>query len=249
VPIADLTSSLDGWDRFEYFTVAIVIIGVAGESVVELTNFIKSESRRKQFGRGSALLLIFGLSLELLALVKVNNISGQIIATLDNDAAQARKEQELLKQIVNWRIIPFDKLKEASRRLSAAKTKGAVRLSYVLFDSESFWLAKQLEIIFDSAPGWKLQFQAHGYAGVLVTGVHIPGPDTEIAQTVRESFALTGLTFTTQSPPQPALWAGAPTEPPADVEIIVGTKVPPSGQKITIPFGMLPGREFPLPQQ
>jgi hypothetical protein len=88
--IAALDSSLSCWEIGGYTATGIVVIGVVGESVVEFTEWIRSPRRRSNFGIASALILIFGLTVEILTQVKVNSLSGQIIAFLNNDTADAK---------------------------------------------------------------------------------------------------------------------------------------------------------------
>lgn len=87
-----LGSSLFWWEIGGYIATAIVVIGVVGELIVEFTDWIKSPQTISRVGIASALILVIGLAGEILTQVRVNSISGQIIAFLNNDTASLRLE-------------------------------------------------------------------------------------------------------------------------------------------------------------
>ncbi len=89
VDIAALESSLSAWDLAGYLATAAVAVGCIGESIVEFTQFIRSDRAKSAIGRASALILIVGLAAELLTQVSVNAISGQMIAALNARAGTA----------------------------------------------------------------------------------------------------------------------------------------------------------------
>ena len=86
-----LEDSLDRWSFTGYCATGLVAVGCIGESIVEFTNWVKSNWRARS-GMISALVLIFGVAAEVVTQVKVNSISGQIIAALNNDTASLRLE-------------------------------------------------------------------------------------------------------------------------------------------------------------
>ena len=92
-----LGSSLVWWEIGGYIATAIVAIGVIGELIVEFTDWIKSPQTLSRVGIASALILVIGLAGEILTQVRVNSISGQIIAFLNNDTASLRLELAKIK--------------------------------------------------------------------------------------------------------------------------------------------------------
>lgn len=90
--LSSLQSSLTRWDWSEYGSAALVLIGVAGESLLELTNVWKDYKHRKRLVIGSALLLVVGLTLELISAVMISSTAGQITAILNKEAGDAKQE-------------------------------------------------------------------------------------------------------------------------------------------------------------
>src|ERR1700733_10024929 len=90
--LAALKSSLLFWEIIEYSATGIVILGAVGEYFAEFRDRPRDESERKKFAKLSALVLIGGLALELLGLVRTSQISGQTIATLNQEAKEAGKD-------------------------------------------------------------------------------------------------------------------------------------------------------------
>jgi hypothetical protein len=76
--ISALGSLLRFWDGVGYASTALVFIGVVGESLVELTNWMKLPERKKRIGKASALILILGLAGELISTVKISGVTGEI---------------------------------------------------------------------------------------------------------------------------------------------------------------------------
>src|ERR1700730_7449980 len=96
--ISALMSVLSCWENAGYVGLAIVIIGVAGESTHELTQLLGEYIWwRTKGGKASALVLITGLVIAGIAQVKANAISGQIIAFLNAQAADLNKQAVQLR--------------------------------------------------------------------------------------------------------------------------------------------------------
>jgi hypothetical protein len=74
--IAELESLLNFWDWFLYLALALVFIGVVGESIADLTNLIKSPRWKSKTEKISALLLITGLAGELVSSSKLSELNG-----------------------------------------------------------------------------------------------------------------------------------------------------------------------------
>jgi hypothetical protein len=87
--LAALKSSLAFWEIVEYVSAATVLIGVIGEYIAEFTSFAAKRSVEKSLAKLSTLVLIIGLAVELLSLVKTSQLSGRLIASLEEQTAQA----------------------------------------------------------------------------------------------------------------------------------------------------------------
>ena len=61
-------ASLSSGALWSYGSALVVLVGVVGETVTELTDWIKPESRKKRIAKVSALVLIVGLTGDLLAI-------------------------------------------------------------------------------------------------------------------------------------------------------------------------------------
>lgn len=99
--ILNIKLDLDYWERAENIAVGFVIIGVIGEYIADFTKFARTEEKQKKLAKISTLLLILSLAAELICLVKSNHLSGQIIAELGKDTAEAQKiaEREKLDRV------------------------------------------------------------------------------------------------------------------------------------------------------
>jgi hypothetical protein len=96
--ISELATSLSNWEFAGYLSLAAVAIGVAGESIHELTELGKKFIWWKcKGGKASALLLIAALAGELIIQIKINSLSGLIIAVLNDGAAKLEKESIQLR--------------------------------------------------------------------------------------------------------------------------------------------------------
>jgi hypothetical protein len=147
--MAEVKSSLDWWETFEYVTVAMVIAGVIGESVHSFVNWPKSELWNKRWGRASALVLIVGLSLELVALVKTHNLGEVVIASLEQGAEKLRQSNLEMERAISPRIL--------EQGATAERLKPFADVSFVVIspiDFESKRTAGQIRFILDQA-GWK----------------------------------------------------------------------------------------------
>jgi|GEM_PF-5693943 hypothetical protein len=87
-----LSESLSYCESAGYIVSVGVAIGCAGEFVHEWTTWFRTYSWwRQSGGKASALLLVAALAIEIPIQVHTNSLSGQIIAFLNNEAAQATK--------------------------------------------------------------------------------------------------------------------------------------------------------------
>jgi uncharacterized protein YqhQ len=89
--ISALESLADLWERVDYIGLFLVFVGVIVESLVEFTNLIRSSFWKPRIGKISALVLIVGLALELLASSRLSVINRQVVGKLSAQAADATK--------------------------------------------------------------------------------------------------------------------------------------------------------------
>lgn len=87
--ISSLDTALNWWERIEYASETFVILGCLGELVADFTE-IRTPEWRHRFGRTSLVILIAALSIELVALVRTNGLSGEEITLLNTVTADAR---------------------------------------------------------------------------------------------------------------------------------------------------------------
>jgi hypothetical protein len=91
VDVPSLLTSLGRWEIAEYVACGVVFLGVAGETVADLTKLIKIRKCRKIIERVSAVVLLIGLAGELTSLIKASELSGKIIAALNDNAIAANR--------------------------------------------------------------------------------------------------------------------------------------------------------------
>jgi hypothetical protein len=92
--VASLSESLSRWEYAEYVCAALVALACAGEYVADFTDQLTGgvEEQKKRLAKGSTLLLIVALALELTCLVKTNSLSGRLIGSLSDKAEHADEE-------------------------------------------------------------------------------------------------------------------------------------------------------------
>jgi hypothetical protein len=108
VDIVALSSAAEFWENAGYLATSIVVLGVVGEAVADLTTWIRGERRRKLTEKLSVLLLIAGLAAEILAQVQSNNKNSLIIGALNKEASEAQLQ---LQQMRFPRRLDSDKFK------------------------------------------------------------------------------------------------------------------------------------------
>jgi hypothetical protein len=106
--ISSLTWASEWWEVAGYIATALVLIGVAGESVCQLTEWIKSTSRKHNVEKVSALVLIAALAGEILTQVESNNSNSLIVGVLNKQTVELQTQNAaLLKSISPRRIASF----------------------------------------------------------------------------------------------------------------------------------------------
>jgi len=90
--LASLTSSDNWWGTFLVISTLVVLMGVAGEAVIELTQWLDAHQKVKRFVEVSAVLvLIVGVAGELLGEGKTISIGDQISGRLNVKAGEANE--------------------------------------------------------------------------------------------------------------------------------------------------------------
>ena len=90
--VAAIKVALNCWEWFEYISTAIVFVGCVGEFLAEFTSLVKSHESRHRLARLSLIILILGIAGELLGTVRTSQLSGQLIANIEERAAGAQRE-------------------------------------------------------------------------------------------------------------------------------------------------------------
>jgi hypothetical protein len=92
--VASLKSVLGCWELAEYVATGVVFLGCVGEFFAEFTRFPASEGRKHKLRRLSLILVIAGIAGELCATVRTSELSGQIIAYVEENASDAKKSAD-----------------------------------------------------------------------------------------------------------------------------------------------------------
>src|ERR1700677_1229167 len=86
---SSLSQSLHRWEIAEYIFEGLVIIACAGELVADFGRKCLKRAQRDRIQRLSTILLVAALSMELICLVKTNDLSGRVIGSLSDKATEA----------------------------------------------------------------------------------------------------------------------------------------------------------------
>jgi len=89
--VDSLSKRLFYWELAEYFFAALVTFACLGEFAADFTKLFTEgvKERKERLAKGSTLLLISALALELVCLVKTNSLSGQLVGSLSEKAGEA----------------------------------------------------------------------------------------------------------------------------------------------------------------
>lgn len=122
--VPSLDALLGTWELIEYGAEVFVILGCIGEFIADFTT-VKTEAWRHHLGQLSLIVLTLALSMELIALVRSNSLSGEEIATLNSIAAEARATSKgFEKDIADAnRAAAQSKAKAEGFRLEIAKAR------------------------------------------------------------------------------------------------------------------------------
>jgi hypothetical protein len=150
--------------------------------------------------------------------------------SLENDAAQAKLEQEKLKQLLAWRTlseIEIKSLTDVLKKIPESVPRW-VSLQYVLNDSESLYLTLQISRIFEEN-GWNVTLHACTWVNTIIVGLHITG-DNDVSAALRSAFSAAKLDFSIEHVEEPNSFTTdgpRPSVPTRHGLIVVGSKAPP----------------------
>jgi hypothetical protein len=138
--VESLSRSLGRWEIAEYVCAGLVTVACAGEFIADFTDWFTRGVKEKKvrLAKGSTLLLIASLALELVCLVKTNSLSGRLIGSLSDKAAAADtkaqsaleasgKAQDKADAIAKQANDLLKKYGEAESDLTALKAKSLPR--------------------------------------------------------------------------------------------------------------------------
>jgi hypothetical protein len=94
--VSSLKSALRCWEWFGYISTAIVGLGCIGEFTAEFTSLPQDDRSKHKLARLSLMILILGIAGELLSAVRTSQLSGQLIANIEERTTEANRvlEQE-----------------------------------------------------------------------------------------------------------------------------------------------------------
>jgi len=180
--VVSLKAALNGWEWFEYVCTAIVCLGCVGEFLAEFTSLPKTEEAKHKLSRLSLLVLILAIAGELLGTVRTSQLSGQLIANIEERAGNAEQraaeanerasanekeaaglrfqvEQEQmarlqLEKYAAWRHVNKDKFLGA---LHGKPKPVRITILYIRDDAETWSLSQEIFWLLSEA-GWPTQF-------------------------------------------------------------------------------------------
>lgn len=96
--VASLRSALGCWEWAEYISTGVVFVGCVGECFAEFTRFPATEKKKRKLARLSLILVIAGIAGELLATVRTSQLSGLVIANIEEQAGDAKTSADKAAQ-------------------------------------------------------------------------------------------------------------------------------------------------------
>jgi hypothetical protein len=232
---AALSSIIECWGSIEDAATAVVLIGVIGELVAELTHLVRSDRWHRRLAVGSILAVIIGIAGELASQHRLSGYNGELVAMINDDAANASKEAAdaseraaNIEALTAWRDI-----RENLPAIQAALkgTLGSITLEYVQADPESVSLAAQISHIIDDNPGWKGVITPKLYSNRAVVGIHIPDRGNAASRALRAAFDVAKVSYLSDEVPEESTTVGIMTMGPSpvttDAVITIGSREAP----------------------
>jgi hypothetical protein len=90
--VGSLKAALNCWEWFGYISTAIVFVGCVGEFVAEFTSLPKTKDSGHKLARLSLIVLLVGIAGELLSTVRTSQLSGLVIANIEDRAGKAEQK-------------------------------------------------------------------------------------------------------------------------------------------------------------
>jgi hypothetical protein len=188
-----LMSSAHCWEIAGYFSTALVLIGVIGEFVGELTNWVSSELWKRRLLVASTLTLIIGIAAEILTQVQSNSKNSLVIGILNKSVEDERTARVNLEvQIAPRRL---DLKQQKSLAALFAKFPGrTVHVSSYMRDHEADFLARQiLRAIYDANLQKDDKRMHVDTFGTAIVGICVTGTDISLVKATIETLASFGL--------------------------------------------------------
>jgi len=123
--LSSISRSLHRWELTEYISEAFVVFACAGELVGDLGERWLGDERKRHIERRSTILLVVALSVSLIALLRTNELSGNIIGSLGDKAAAADTEAQAALEKSGTAEAKAD---EAERKARSAVTSSSTAL-------------------------------------------------------------------------------------------------------------------------
>jgi len=125
-----LASLIERWGPIEDASTAVVLLGVIGELIAELTPVIRSERSKKRLAVISTLAVIIGIAGELFTQHRLSAYNGELIALVNNDAAKANERaEELTKESAQLSLdLAKEREKTSPRHLTKEQFNAIQRL-------------------------------------------------------------------------------------------------------------------------
>jgi len=170
--VGSIKSALTSWEWCEYISTAVVFLGCVGEFVAEFTSLAKSHESKNRIARLSLIVLILGIAGELLGTVRTSQLSGQLIAYIEERAGNAeqrageanrlasenKKEAEVLRKDaeaehlarvkiearVGWRHLPAQQKAEIANKIGDFSNQEGASFWYQSGDTEAAMFASDL---------------------------------------------------------------------------------------------------------
>ncbi len=126
--IGSLKAALNCWEWVGYISTAIVFLGCVGEFIAEFTSLPKSKEAESKWARLSLIVLILGIAGELLGAVRASQLTGQIIANIEERSSHADQKAGEANERASANEKEAAQLRKdaESERLARVKLEGAV---------------------------------------------------------------------------------------------------------------------------
>ena len=188
-----LSTLIEKWGTIEDVATGIVLIGVVGEFVAELTKLLKSGIWKRRIAAYSTLAVIIGIAGELASQHRLSDFNGQLVAGIEIEANTAIERAARLEAAAAPREITQPK---TSALVTLVKAKPRlVRVETYIFDVESARLAAEIilelskiginvqDFRFAISPPSTLGFRTPSPLGL---GLFISGSDPDLVKSLSE---------------------------------------------------------------